>query len=243
MSAIQLDGVTHRYESGEMRFDLDVRAGECLALIGPSGAGKSTLLDLVAGFLRPNAGTIRLLGTDMTGAEPAARPVSVVFQDDNLFPHLSAEANVAIGLSPTFRIPAGVRERARDALAQIGLQGLEHRRPAELSGGERQRVAIARAVLRGRPILLLDEPFAALGPALRREMLALVAKLQRDAPEPLTIVMVTHHPADARGLADRIAFLDKGCIALTGSVDAVLSALDPRVAAYLGGGGTPSEEP
>ncbi|WP_182086943.1 thiamine ABC transporter ATP-binding protein [Aureimonas sp. ME7] len=234
MSAIELHGVTHAYPGSPMRFDLRVEPGEWLAVIGPSGAGKSTLLDLVAGFLPPDSGTIRLLGRDATRTAPAERPLSVVFQDDNLFPHLTAERNVALGLSPTWRLAPKVRDKARQALARVGLAGLENRRPGELSGGERQRVALARAVLRDRPILLLDEPFAALGPALRGDMLALVAELRREAATPPTIVMVTHHPEDAREHADRMAFLDGGRIALVDTPAAVLSGADPRLAAYLG---------
>ncbi len=235
MSAIELDGVTHVYEGAAMRFDLRVEPGEWLALIGPSGAGKSTLLDLVAGFLEPEDGRVRLLGRDMTGVAPALRPVSVMFQDNNLFPHLTAEENVGIGLEPRVRLGAETRRRARDALQTVGLGGLAARRPAQMSGGERQRVALARVVLRDRPILLLDEPFAALGPALRTEMLRLVAGMRRSASPAPTLVMVTHHPDDARGFADRIAFLDEGRIHLTGSTSSLLDeADDPRLMAYLG---------
>ncbi|WP_427025553.1 thiamine ABC transporter ATP-binding protein [Aureimonas ureilytica] len=236
MTAIELNGVTHRYEGAEMRFDLTVEAGEWLALIGPSGAGKSTLLDLLAGFLAPESGTIHLMGADRTRDAPATRPISMMFQDNNLFAHLTAEENVAIGLEPRARLGRAARERARKGLAEVGLEGFGPRRPAEMSGGERQRVALARAFLRERPILLLDEPFAALGPALRAEMLALVARLRARASVPPAVVMVTHHPDDARGFADRLAFLDNGRIALTGPVAELLDERpDPRLRAYLGG--------
>jgi thiamine transport system ATP-binding protein len=234
MNAIELDAVTYRYDQEELRFDLTAAPGEWLAVIGPSGAGKSTLLDILAGFLRPDGGAVRLEGRDMTATAPAERPVSMVFQDDNLFPHLSAERNVALGISPTWRLPASARARAREALERVGLAGLADRMPGELSGGERQRVALARAFLRDRPILLLDEPFAALGPALRMEMLALIGALRDTLARPPTIVMVTHHPGDALGHADRVAFLDGGRIRLAGPPRQVLSGNDPRVAAYLG---------
>lgn len=235
MTAIELKGVTHRYEGAEMRFDLAVETGEWLALIGPSGAGKSTLLDLVAGFLPPEAGTIHLLGVDRTHDEPASRPISMMFQDNNLFAHLTAEENVAIGLEPRARLGRAARARAGEALGQVGLAGFGARRPSEMSGGERQRVALARVVARERPILLLDEPFAALGPALRAEMLALVAKMRAKAATPPTIVMVTHHPDDARGFADRLAFLENGRIRLAGPVAELLDqSPDPALRAYLG---------
>lgn len=233
MNAIELDAVSYRYGWEEMRFDLAAAPGEWLAVIGPSGAGKSTLLDLLAGFLRPDSGTVRLAGRDVTASPPAERPVSVVFQDDNLFPHLSAERNVALGISPTWRIPEEARVRAREALARVGLDGMADRLPGALSGGERQRVALARAFLRERPILLLDEPFAALGPALRGEMLQLIGALRAGASHPPTIVMVTHHPQDA-AQADRVAFLEAGRIVLVGPPGEVLQGRDPRVAAYLG---------
>ncbi|WP_062111082.1 thiamine ABC transporter ATP-binding protein [Aureimonas sp. AU40] len=242
MTAIELRGVTHRYEGVEMRFDLAVGAGEWLALIGPSGAGKSTLLDLVAGFLRPESGTVRLQGVDRTRDEPATRPISMMFQDNNLFAHLTAEENVAIGIEPRARLGRAARERARSALAEVGLEGFAKRRPSDMSGGERQRVALARVILRERPILLLDEPFAALGPALRAEMLALVASLRTRSPRPPTIVMVTHHPDDARGFADRLAFLEDGHIRLTGPVAELLDrSADSRLRAYLGERAPPRE--
>ncbi len=168
------------------------------------------------------------------GPRAGERPISMVFQDDNLFPHLSAERNVALGISPTWRLPEAALARARDALTRVGLGALAGRLPGELSGGERQRVALARAFLRERPILALDEPFAALGPALRGEMLDLLDRLRTEAARPPAIVMVTHHPNDALGHADRVAFLEAGRIVLSGTPDEILSGRHPRVAAYLG---------
>lgn len=234
-AALSFDAVEYRYEGRPMRFDLDVRPGEWLAVIGPSGAGKSTLLDLAAGFLRPGAGTIRVDGRDVTRLQPAERPLSFVFQENNLFSHLDAFRNVALGVAPDLKLDAGARARVGEALEAVGLAGLEGRRPAEMSGGERQRVALARAFLRERPLLLLDEPFAALGPALRREMMELLDGLrERRGARRLTIVMVTHHPDDARAKADRTAFLDEGRIAALGPTGEILSSRSDTVAAYLG---------
>ncbi|GIX14939.1 MAG: hypothetical protein KatS3mg118_2898 [Paracoccaceae bacterium] len=156
-------------------------AGTITALIGPSGAGKSTLLAALAGFLAPMRGRIVIAGRDMAGVPPALRPVSILFQDHNLFPHLTALQNAGLGISPDLRLSAAQRAEAEAALAAMGLAGLEGRRPAQLSGGQRQRVALARALLRRRPVLLLDEPFAGLGPGLRKEMLDLVASVARGA--------------------------------------------------------------
>lgn len=233
---LRLDGVEFDYEGARMRFDLDVEAAEWLAIIGPSGAGKSTLLDLVAGFLAPEKGRILIGGVEVTRRPPSERPISFVFQENNLFTHLDAAQNVGLGLSPTLRLDRRQRQEVATALADVGLAGFERRRPGEMSGGERQRVALARAFVRERPLLLLDEPFAALGPALRADMLRLLASrraMRKGAA--MTILMVTHHPEDARGFAGRVAFLDGGRIAAEGPTDAILSGGgDAAVSAYLG---------
>src|SRR5262249_51735110 len=152
--------------------------GECLAIIGPSGAGKTTLLSLLAGFEHAEGGLILIEGRDVTRLGPAERPVSMVFQEHNLFAHLTVAANVGLGIHPGLRLAADDRARVSAALAQVGLAGMESRLPSQLSGGERQRVALARTLVRNRPVLLLDEPFVALGPALRRDMLDLVNALR-----------------------------------------------------------------
>src|SRR5690606_16318521 len=146
---------------------------------GPSGGGKTTLLHAIAGFEQPEAGSLRFAGQDLLPLAPAQRPVSMLFQDHNLFPHLTAAENVALGLKPSLRLDAGERERVAATLAEVNLAELASRRPAELSGGQRQRVALARALLRGKPLMLLDEPFGALDPGLRREMIARVDALRR----------------------------------------------------------------
>ena len=244
-TALAFEAVRFAFEEHSMRFDLEVEPGEWLALIGPSGAGKSTLLDLAAGFIAPQSGVIRIAGRDMTGVAPAERPLSIVFQDNNLFPHLDVERNVALGIAPDLKISAIDRRRIAAALEAVGLAAFATRRPAEMSGGERQRVALARAFLRDKPLLLLDEPFAALGPALRRDMLAMLTQLRRQAIAetvedrndvmPMTIVMVTHHPEDAVGHADRVAFLEAGEIVAVGPTEAILSGKgDPRIGDYLG---------
>lgn len=234
--ALRLEGVRFAHGAAEMRFDLSVAAGEWLALIGPSGAGKSTLLDLAAGFLTPASGRILIAGRDVTRLAPAERPLSMLFQENNLFPHLDAFRNVALGIAPRLRVSKDERAAVEGALAAVGLEGYGGRLPAEMSGGERQRVALARAFLRERPLILLDEPFAALGPALRRDMLELLARLrQRGDGRPASVVMVTHHPEDAAEMADRVAYLEDGEIAALGPAQTMLSgAADPRVSRYLG---------
>ena len=127
---------------------------------------------------------------------PAKRPVSMLFQDHNLFAHMTIEQNVALGINPTLKLSNREREKTRDALTQVGLIEMAGRLPRALSGGQRQRASLARAILREQPVLLLDEPFAALGPALRKDMLKLVSDLAKQNGQ--TVIMVTHHPEDAK---------------------------------------------
>ena len=177
---LRFEAVTIAQDDWRMDADLTLPAGSSTALIGPSGAGKSTLLNALAGFLTPVSGRILWNGEDITPLPPAARPVTLLFQDHNLFAHLTAAQNVGLGLRPDLKLDTRGWARVAEALGSVGLEGLDTRRPAQLSGGQRSRVALARALLRDRPILLLDEPFAALGPALRAEMLDLVARIRAE---------------------------------------------------------------
>ena len=173
--------------------------------MGPSGSGKSTLLNLVAGFETPRSGRVLIGGADVTALPPAARPVSMVFQENNLFAHLDVErqcrarplAGAAADAPPTALAVA-------EALSRTGLAGKEQRLPRELSGGERQRVALARVLVRDRPVLLLDEPFASLGPALREDMLDLLVGVQ--AERRMTVLFVTHQPEDAQAGRPKTSF-------------------------------------
>ncbi len=232
--AIAMEAVTFGYGAeATFRFDLTVEPGDFVALMGASGSGKSTLLHLLAGFEQPRSGTIRLESRDMSGIAPAARPLTMVFQENNLFGHLTVEQNVGLGRSPSLRLSDDDRVAITRALHEVGLTGKADRLPAALSGGERQRVALARAILRDRPILLLDEPFASLGPALRHEMLDLVAALA--ARRQLTVLMVTHAPEDAGRIARRIAFLDGGTVAAVGDARSFLAGDGPGAFnAYIG---------
>lgn len=230
---IELDGVLYRYDHAEMTFDLTVEAGAFVAVIGPSGAGKTTLLNLIAGFEKPERGRIRLDGRDVTDLPPAKRPATTLFQEHNLFAHLTAARNVGLGLHPGLRLTPEQHRRVADALATVGLAGLGDRLPRALSGGERQRVALARSVVRDRKVLLLDEPFAALDPALRQEMVALVESLRRE--RGLTVVMVTHLLDELRAVTMRAVFVHNGRILAEGPADRLLAAPPvPELAAYLG---------
>ena len=229
---LEMTGITFRYEDMVMQFDLRVAVGERVAIIGPSGAGKSTLLALIAGFERPEAGRILIAGRDMASEAPARRPVTSLFQEHNLFAHLSLADNVGLGLDPGLSLTAAQRASVAEALAQVGLTGLEARRPGQLSGGERQRAALARSLVRNKPLLLLDEPFAALGPAQRREMLDLVNSLAR--ARGFTVMFVSHQPDDARHAAGRTLFVEAGRIQADGPTEALFAAPSGALAAYLG---------
>lgn len=208
---IECDEVRFGYTGVQtMHFDTSVEAGTLSAVMGPSGAGKSTLFALIAGFERPQAGRVRIGGRDVTALSPGARPISYVFQEHNLFAHLDVATNVGLGISPKRRLSEGQRSRVEEALNRVGLAGLAARMPATLSGGERQRVALARALVRERPVLLLDEPFAALGPRLRDDMLRLVRHLHEETGT--TTLMITHQPEDARAISDRILFIAEGAV-------------------------------
>ena len=236
-AAIALESVKFHYRDNttvfDMHFDLAVPAGASVAIIGPSGAGKSSLLSLIAGFDRPSSGRILIGDVDVSASGPAERPVSMLFQDHNLFAHLDIWTNVALGLSQRLRLDGAQKSKIAEALHRVGLAALAKRLPGEISGGERQRAALARALVRDRPVMLLDEPFAALGPALRKEMLRLVRDLHRETG--VTILMVTHAPEDARAVSEYTAFLDAGRIVAMRPTAELLAASDlPELTDYLG---------
>ena len=214
-AAVRLDKVAFSYGETPFLFDVEFAASKITAIMGASGSGKSTLLNLVAGFETPQSGRVLIAGADVGASAPSARPVSMVFQENNLFAHLSVEKNVGLGRSPSLSLTQTDRAAIAEALERAGLAGKEKRLPRELSGGERQRVALARVLVRDRPVLLLDEPFASLGPALRDDMLDLVAGVH--AERAMTVLFVTHQPEDARRIGEQMVFLDNGRVAATGT--------------------------
>ncbi|MEU2233786.1 ABC transporter ATP-binding protein [Streptomyces vietnamensis] len=210
--AIRLTGLRKTYGRTEAvaGVDLEIADGEFFSMLGPSGSGKTTVLRMIAGFETPSAGTVELAGRDVTRLAPFERDVHTVFQDYALFPHMTVEQNVAYGLKVR-GVPRAERlVRSRAALAQVGLDGLGKRRPAELSGGQRQRVALARALV-GRPrVLLLDEPLGALDLKLRERMQVELKEIQREVG--ITFVFVTHDQEEALTMSDRIAVFHQGRI-------------------------------
>ncbi|NKB26276.1 MAG: ATP-binding cassette domain-containing protein [Rhodobacteraceae bacterium] len=229
---LTLEGVRLTRGDWTLSADLTVQAGSRVAVIGPSGAGKSTLLDLISGFVEPTGGRILWDDTLLTGQAPGARPISLLFQDGNLFPHLSAFQNIALGLRPSLRLTPAERDRVRASLSRVGLSGMEDRKPGALSGGQRSRVALARMLLRAEPLVLLDEPFAALGPALKDEMLALLLDLIAEIGA--TLLMVTHDPEDARALKGQTILVADGVAHPPEDTGALFSNPPAALAAYLG---------
>lgn len=231
---LTLDGVSLGQGDFRLKADWSVPAGARVAVIGPSGAGKSTLLLAVAGFLAPKAGRVLWRGQDLAPQPPGDRPVSLLFQDQNLFPHLTLAQNLGLGLSPRLRLAPGDAARIKTALARVGLEGMGGRKPGSLSGGQAGRAALARALLRARPILLLDEPFATLGPALKADMLALVGDIA--AETGALVLMVTHDPRDAQAFADQVILVNDGLAAAPAATDQLFADPPEGLRAYLGQG-------
>jgi len=230
---LELKDVRFDYEQSHMCFDLDVEPGVLVAIIGPSGAGKTTLLHLIAGFEAPLSGTIRFCEDDISRLAPGARPVSMVFQDNNLFAHLDMAANIGLGIAPDLKLDKAARLEVEGALVRVGLDGFGKRLPGELSGGERQRGALARVLVRNKPLLLLDEPFAALGPAMRADMLQLVGDLHEE--RGMSTLLVSHQPEDARLIASHTAFLRDGEIRIFEPTEAFFADVDDAdLKSYLG---------
>jgi putative spermidine/putrescine transport system ATP-binding protein len=216
-AALRLRGIRRAY--GEVvaiaNLDLEIADGEFFTLLGPSGSGKTTTLRVIAGFERPDAGSVELHGVDVTATAPSERPVNTVFQDYALFPHMTVRENVEYGLRVKGVSRRERRSRAEEVLQRVHLPGLGSRRPLQLSGGQRQRVALARAIVNGPPVLLLDEPLGALDLKLRQEMQLFLKELQRELG--ITFVYVTHDQEEALTMSDRLAVFNLGRIEQIGS--------------------------
>lgn len=229
---VRLEQVSLQLGQQHFFFDTSFEEAKVTAVVGPSGSGKSTLLNLVAGFEKPTGGRVLIGSDDMGERDPAERPISLIFQDNNLFAHLDIVTNIGLGISPSLRLTQEDKARIASALERVGLAGFEKRLPSSMSGGERQRAALARALVRQRAVMLLDEPFAALDPGLRAGMAGLLKELQSENGN--TVLLVTHHPDDIRRLADAVVFLSDGKILFQGATEAFFSATDiPEVGAFL----------
>ena len=221
---------------GEQNFcyDLQIPLGQVVAIMGASGSGKSTLLNLLSGFIQPQNDSAQiLLGDERVDLlDPSQRPVTSLFQEHNLFAHMSAFNNLALGIRTSLKLTVSEVAQVEAALEQVGLAGLGSRLPKQLSGGQRQRVSLGRALVRRKPLLLLDEPFSALDPALRQEMAALVKSLSRQ--RKLTVLLVTHEPRDALELAETVVFIADGRVHWQGPSKDFLQQNDTHIKAYLG---------
>src|SRR3954452_10178523 len=213
--------------------DLEIRPGEFFTLLGPSGSGKTTCLRMIAGFERPDAGSIELAGDDVSRLPPAERDVNTVFQDYALFPHMSVGENVAYGLKVK-KVPGDERKRrVLEALELVRLTGYEDRRPGQLSGGQRQRVALARALVNRPRVLLLDEPLGALDLKLREEMQIELKQIQQEVG--ITFIYVTHDQGEALTMSDRMAVFNQGRIEQVGApADVYERPASPFVAGFVG---------
>lgn len=212
--------------------DLTLPKGAAISVMGPSGAGKSTLLSAIGGFLDPAAGRILWNGADIGRLAPAQRPVSTVFQAHNLFPHMTAFQNAALGLTLNRRLTGAQATCVHEALSRVGLSGLQDRRPEALSGGQQSRVALARVLLQSKPVLCLDEPFSALGPAMKAEMIGLVREVAGRLGA--LVLLVTHDPAEALHLGGQTVLVADGVAHPPADTAALLADPPPALRAYLG---------
>lgn len=234
---IEISNVSKRY--GDVvalaEVSLEIVSGEFFTLLGPSGAGKSTLLHMVGGFVDPDGGTIRIGGEDITGLQPQDRPVSTVFQEYALFPHLNVADNVRYGLEVEGVDRTEQEEIVERYLGMLQIAELKERAPSQLSGGQRQRVALARSLVTEPEILLLDEPLGPLDEKLRREMQVELKELQESLNT--TFIYVTHDQEEALTMSDRVCILNFGEVIETGTPEEIYQSPQRKFTAEFIGAG------
>ena len=214
--------------------DLSIEFGDKVAIVGPSGGAKSTLLLTIAGFIEPVSGSIYLNRERFDKKAPSEIPCTMLFQDNNLFPHLNVSENVGLGLKPSLRLNLSERQLVMEALRKMNLETKASSQVSQLSGGQISRVAIARSLLQKKPLLLLDEPFAALGPAQRLKMINHVAAFQRSYNSIL--LMVTHNPHEAKLIANKVIFIEEGSVSKPQEIKSFFEEPAVNVQRYLGQG-------
>ncbi len=211
--------------------NLSLESNKIYAIIGPSGAGKSTFLNLISGFSEISSGSILWNEQEISDLPPSKRNISILFQDNNLFPHLSVWRNLALAVSHWPKISNDDEAKLHSVISEVGIRGLENRKPSQLSGGQQSRVALARVLLQKNKILLLDEPFAALGPSLKDQMLELIEKIARN--RGLLVLMVTHDPADANKIASETIVVKNNKVHPPLNTDKALDPINGPLADYL----------
>ena len=211
--------------------NISLEPDKIYAVVGPSGAGKSTFLNLISGFASISSGSIIWNGQEISNLPPAKRNVSILFQDNNLFPHLSVWRNLALAVTHWPKISRDNEEKLKAVMSEVGILGLENRKPSQLSGGQQSRVALARVLLQKNKILLLDEPFSALGPSLKDQMLELIKKISKN--KKLLVLMVTHDPADAKKVASQTLIIKDKKVHPPLSTEKALDPLNGPLADYL----------
>ena len=222
---------TQRQER-QFEFSFRLQPGEIGLLLGRSGSGKSTLLEMLAGFVPLTAGTLLADGQNIAALPPAARPFTMLFQQHNLFEHLTVRQNIGLGLQPNLKLSRLEQNALQQAAERLQISELLDRLPTSLSGGQQQRVALARCLVRRKPYLLLDEPFSALDPALRQEMMQEVRMLATE--QSIGVLLVSHQPQEAKDLADWLGFVDDGKLAFIAPMAALQQPPSDAFAAYLG---------
>ena len=211
--------------------NLSLESDKIYAVMGPSGAGKSTFLNLISGFSEISSGSILWNKQEISDLPPSKRNISILFQDNNLFPHLSVWRNLALAVSHWPKISNDDEDKLHSVISEVGIHGLESRKPSQLSGGQQSRVALARVLLQKNKILLLDEPFAALGPSLKDQMLELIEKIARK--RGLLVLMVTHDPADANKIASQTIVVKNNKVHPPLSTKKALDPIKGPLADYL----------
>ena len=212
--------------------DISLESERIYAVVGPSGAGKSTLLNILSGFTEISNGSIVWNKREISGLPPSKRNISILFQDNNLFPHLTVWRNLALAVTQQPKISNDDRSQLRSAMSEVGILGLENRKPSQLSGGQQSRAALARVLLQKNTILLLDEPFAALGPSLKDQMLELTKKIVKK--RKLLVLMVTHDPADAKKIASHTIVVKENTVHVPIDTKEALEPTKGPLADYLG---------
>ena len=212
--------------------DISLESERIYAVVGPSGAGKSTFLNILSGFTEISNGSIVWNKREISGLPPSKRNISILFQDNNLFPHLTVWRNLALAVTQQPKISNDDRSQLRSAMSEVGILGLENRKPSQLSGGQQSRAALARVLLQKNTILLLDEPFAALGPSLKDQMLELIKKIAKN--RKLLVLMVTHDPADAKKIASHTIVVKENKIHAPIDTKEALEPTKGPLADYLG---------